>query len=111
METKLSTHRLDALFLRDKNLVHEVIGKMSFTEAMFYHIIGAPPTRGQTSVLDAVLVTLMEHGLTPSAISTRLTYLSWLYVTPKLPLACSKRLLNWLLYMVHPRVVTNSGLN
>ena len=76
METKLSTHRLDALFLRDKNLVDEVIGKMSFTEAMFYHIIGAPPTRGQTSVLDAVLVTLMEHGLTPSAISTRLTYLS-----------------------------------
>ena len=76
METKLSTHRLDALFLRDKNLVDEVIGKMSFTDAMFYHIIGTPPTRGQTSVLDAVLVTLMEHGLTPSSISTRLTYLS-----------------------------------
>ena len=76
METKLSTHRLDALFLRDKNLVDEVIGEMSFTDAMFYHIIGAPPTVGQTSVLDAVLVTLMEHGLTPSSISTRLTYLS-----------------------------------
>ena len=76
METKLSTHRLDALFLRDKNLVDDVIGKMSFTDAMFYHIVGTPPTRGQTAVLDAVLVTLMEHGLTPSAISTRLTYLS-----------------------------------
>ena len=76
METKLSTHRLDAIFLRDKNLVDEVIGKMSFTDAMFYHIVGTPPTHGQTSVLDAVLVTLMEHGLTPSAISTRLTYLS-----------------------------------
>ena len=76
VETKLSTHRLDALFLRDKNLVDEVIGKMSFTDAMFYHIIGELPTLGQRSVLDAVLVTLMEHGLTPSAISTRLTYLS-----------------------------------
>ena len=43
METKLSTHRLDALFLRDKNLVEDVIGKMSFTDAMFYHIVGTPP--------------------------------------------------------------------
>ena len=76
METKLSTHRLDALYLRDKNLVNDVIGKMSFTDAMFYHIVGTHPTCGQTAVLDAVLVTLMEHGLTPSAISTRLTYLS-----------------------------------
>jgi citrate synthase len=76
VETKLSTHRLDALFLRDKNLVDEVMGKMSFTDAMFYHIIGTAPTPGQTAVLDAVLVTLMEHGFTPSAISTRLTYLS-----------------------------------
>ena len=48
----------------------------TFTDAMFYHIIGTHPTRGQTAVLDAVLVTLMEHGMTPSSISTRLTYLS-----------------------------------
>ena len=34
---------LDALFLRDKNLVEDVIGKMSFTDAMFYHIVGTPP--------------------------------------------------------------------
>ena len=76
METKLSTHRLDTLFLLDKNLVDDVIGKMSFTDAMFYLIVDALPTRGQTAVLDAVIVTLIEHGLTPSAISTRLTYLS-----------------------------------
>ena len=76
VETKLSTHRFDALFLRDRNLVDEVMGKMTFTDAMFYHIIGTAPTPGQTAILDAVLVTLMEHGFTPSAISTRLTYLS-----------------------------------
>ena len=76
VETKLSTHRLDALFLRDKNLVDDVMGKMTFTDAMFYHIIGTPPTAGQTAILDAVLVTLMEHGFTPSAIAARLTYLS-----------------------------------
>ena len=34
-ETKLSTHSNEALFLRDKNLVEDVMGKMSFTDAMF----------------------------------------------------------------------------
>ena len=75
-ETKLSTHTNEALFLRDKNLVEDVIGKMSFTDAMFYHIMGVAPSDGQRAILDAVLVTLMEHGFTPSAIAARMTYLS-----------------------------------
>ena len=76
IETKLSTHTLDALYLRDKNLVDEVMGQMTFTDAMFYHIMGVAPSPGQRAVLDAVLVTLMEHGFTPSAIAARMTYLS-----------------------------------
>ena len=75
-ETKLSTHTNEALFLRDKNLVEDVMGKMSFTDAMFYHIMGVAPSAGQRAILDAVLVTLMEHGFTPSAIAARMTYLS-----------------------------------
>ena len=75
-ETKLSTHTLDALYLRDKNLVNEVMGQMTFTDAMLYHILGFAPSAGQTAILDAVLVTLMEHGFTPSAIAARMTYLS-----------------------------------
>ncbi len=49
---------------------------MSFTDAMFYHIMGVAPSAGQRAILDAVLVTLMEHGFTPSAIAARMTYLS-----------------------------------
>jgi len=75
-ETKLATHTNEALFIRDKNLVEDLMGQVSFTDVMFYHVMGRMPTRGETNILDAVLVTLMEHGLTPSAISARLTYLS-----------------------------------
>ncbi len=75
-ETKLATHTLTALYVRDMDLVEEMMGRMTFTDAMFYHIMGQRPTPGQTAVLDAVLVTLMEHGFTPSAISARMTYLS-----------------------------------
>jgi len=81
--TKLSTHTLEKLYLRDLDLVEEAIGKMSFTEAAYYHVLGRRPTAGQVAVLDAVLVTLMEHGLTPSAIATRMTALS----TPEAPQA------------------------
>ncbi len=72
--TRLATHTNEELFYRDAPLVGELMGNVSFTGAMFAHIMGRPATAGETVVLDAVLVTLMEHGLTPSAIATRLTY-------------------------------------
>lgn len=72
--TRLSTHTDDALFYRDTSLTEELIGKASFTEAMIAHILGRPPSKADVAIIDAVLITLMEHGLTPSAIATRLTY-------------------------------------
>ena len=81
--TKLSTHTNDNLYLRDLDLVSECMGRMTFTEAAYYHVLGRRPTAGQVAVLDCVLVTLMEHGLTPSAIATRMTALS----TPEAPQA------------------------
>lgn len=72
--TKLATHTNEELYYRDDGLVGELMGKVSFTEMMFMHIMGRKATPGEIAILDAVLVTLMEHGLTPSAIATRLTY-------------------------------------
>ncbi len=72
--TRLATHTNEELYYRDDGLVGTLMGKVSFTEMMFLHIMGRKPTKGEIVILDAVLVTLMEHGLTPSAISTRLTY-------------------------------------
>ena len=37
--TKLATYTDEALFYRDKNLVDDLIGKISFTDMMFYHRI------------------------------------------------------------------------
>jgi len=72
--TSLARHTNDALFYRDKNVCDDLIGKKTFTEVMFYHILGRPPRPCDIAILDAVLIALMEHGLTPSAISTRLAY-------------------------------------
>ncbi len=72
--THLCTHTLDALYVRDRDLVEELMGKVTFTEMMFLHITGRMPGAADTAIVDAVLVTLMEHGLTPSVIATRLVY-------------------------------------
>ncbi|HEU5073282.1 MAG TPA: citryl-CoA lyase [Polyangiaceae bacterium] len=74
--TSLATSTAEDVFIRDQSLCHELIGKLSFSEMAFFLILGRKPTRAQHAVVDACLVTLMEHGLTPSAITTRLTYTS-----------------------------------
>lgn len=75
-KTHIAHHTNEAIYIRDADLIEELIGKVSFTEMMFFQITGHRPTAAQVAVLDAVLVTLMEHGLTPSAIATRLIYIS-----------------------------------
>lgn len=69
----LAAHTDDALYYRDMSLVDELMGQATFTQAMLYHVTGQWPTAGETAIMDAVLVTLMEHGMTPSAIAARLT--------------------------------------
>lgn len=72
--TSIACHTSSSITVRGADLVNELVGHLSFTEMILFHLTGQRPTRAATVVLDAVLVTLMEHGLTPSAIVTRLIY-------------------------------------
>jgi len=74
--TRLAHSTPEAIHVRGANLVTELIGELSFTEMMYFQLLGRRPSPAQTKILDAVLVTLMEHGLTPSAIAARMVYLS-----------------------------------
>jgi len=74
--TKICTSTTDCIYIRDKSLVDELMGRVSFTEMMFFQIMKRMPYKAESRILDAVLVTLMEHGLTPSAIVTRLVDMS-----------------------------------
>ena len=72
--TKISRYTTEAIYVRGASLVDDLIGRLSFTEMMYFQLMGVRPTPAQAKILDAVLVTLMEHGLTPSTIATRLIY-------------------------------------
>jgi citrate synthase len=72
--TRIAGYDADQITIRGKDLVKDLMGKVSFSEMMLLQLTGTPPSRMQATILDAVLVTIMEHGLVPSAIVTRLTY-------------------------------------
>lgn len=78
MNKKRSTTRIcgydpDTVSIRGRDLVTELMGRVSFTEMILLQLTGKKPNRRQVRLLDAVLVTIMEHGLVPSAVVSRLT--------------------------------------
>lgn len=75
-QTALCRYDVDSIFYRERNLVEDLIGKASFVDVFASQLLGRQPTAPQMQLIEAVLVTLMEHGLTPSAISARLVYSS-----------------------------------
>ncbi len=64
----------DNILIRGRNLVKDLIGHYSFTQLLLLQALGKDPSKLQCQIVDAVLVTIMEHGLVPSAIVTRLTH-------------------------------------
>jgi citrate synthase len=64
----------DNVVIRGRNLVDELIGRYSFTQLMLLQALGEEPDDKRLRIVDAVMVAIMEHGLVPSAIATRLTY-------------------------------------
>ncbi len=70
--TRLSTSDATSITVRGRDLVNDLIGKVSYTEMMFFLIQERMPTPAEARVLDACMVTLMEHGLNASTIIARL---------------------------------------
>lgn len=72
LATRIAVSDEKTITIRGKNLVEDLIGSVSYTEMVFFLIRGRLPDARERHLLDACLVTLMEHGMTPSAIVTRL---------------------------------------
>jgi citrate synthase len=70
--TRTGTSTATTVRVRGRDLVNELIGKHSFTEMLYFLTCDRMPDAVATRLLDACLVTLMEHGLTPGAVIARL---------------------------------------
>jgi citrate synthase len=74
--TAIATSTADDITVRGASLCTDLLGKLTFTEMTYFQVLGRRPSAGQTAVLDGCLIALMEHGLTPSVLATRLVYSS-----------------------------------
>ena len=74
--TALGASSLKSITLLGQDLAGDVMGKVGFGELAFWLATQRRPTPGETRVFEAVLAALADHGFTPTAIVTRLTYLS-----------------------------------
>jgi citrate synthase len=74
LRTDIGTTTADAITVRGHDLTGELMGRVTFTELAFLLVQGRMPAPGETMLLDAVLVSLADHGLTPTVLAARLTY-------------------------------------
>lgn len=72
--TRICGFDADTITVRKRDLVGDLMGNISFTEMILLQALGTEASPVQRTILDAVLVTIMEHGLVPSAVVTRLCH-------------------------------------
>lgn len=73
--TEIGTTTPDRIDVRGKDLAREIIGKFDFVDMICWLVMARLPEPREKDMLNMFLVTGADHGLTPSAISARLTYL------------------------------------
>lgn len=76
VKTEIGYCTTEQIFVRGHDLSRDLIGKIDFIDMMMLTILARRCKPGEREMINAILVTVMDHGLTPSAMAARLTYLS-----------------------------------
>jgi citrate synthase len=71
----MSTSTPDRITVRGFDLVDGLMGKINLGDMAFLELMGRLPDEGESVLFNAMLVSLVEHGITPSTLATRMTYL------------------------------------
>ena len=75
LKSELGWSTVDRITVRGKDLPGEILGHLNLGDMAFLELTGRVPNPGESKLFNAMLVTLVEHGVTPSALVARLTYL------------------------------------
>ncbi len=74
--TSIGTSDETTIRLLGHDLAADLLGQVGFGELAFWLAARRRPTAGEVRLFEAVLVSLTDHGFTPTAIAARLTYYS-----------------------------------
>lgn len=65
----------DRITVRGLDLPGEILGHMNLGDLAFLQLTGRKATAEESRVFNAIVITLVEHGITPSSIAARMTYM------------------------------------
>jgi len=74
LHTGIGTASVDKITFYGLDLCADVIGKLDLGSFTYLCATGRPANRDESDLLTAVMLASADHGLTPSSIATRLTY-------------------------------------
>jgi citrate synthase len=74
MRTSLGRAEADRVLVRGQDLTGELLGNTSFADMVSIILLGRRPTADQATMLDALLVVLVEHGLVKPVVVARFVY-------------------------------------
>ena len=75
IRTDMGSSTVDKITVRGRDLSADILGVLNLGDVAFLELTGRLPSENESVVFNAVAVTLVEHGITPSALATRLTIL------------------------------------
>ena len=75
IKSDLAWSTTDRIVVRGKDLPNEILGHLNLGDMAFLELTGRAPNEKESRIFNAMVVTLVEHGITPSALAARLTYL------------------------------------
>src|SRR5437588_9391803 len=75
LRSEMSSSTPDRVVVRGFDLTNDLMGKVNLGDMAFLELTGRLPTEGESLLFSAMLVSLVEHGITPNTIAARLTYL------------------------------------
>lgn len=75
LRSDIAWSTVDRIVVRGKDLPAEILGHLNLGDMAFLELTGRAPDAKESRLFNAMVVTLVEHGVTPSALAARLTYL------------------------------------
>lgn len=76
LQTGMGWSTPTSITVADMDLADELMGLVSLSALAFRVVAGRVPTEAELRLFDAVLVSLADHGVTPSVIAARMVYSS-----------------------------------
>lgn len=75
ISTEIGTTTVDRITVRGNDLAAELIGQIDFIDMLMLVTLGRRCVDQEKDMINTILVTVTDHGLTPSATAARLTYM------------------------------------